>query len=90
MNSGGEDRDLRTRDPIYLAMGRENVASLIEQYLWKIYEILRAVHRLILTKEPGEWEGFSNHTVLVSILICFEGQQIMGTSSAEEKCFFGS
>jgi hypothetical protein len=71
MSSAGEDRDLRTRDPIYLAMGRGDGASLMEQYLWKIYEMLRAAHGLILNKMPGEWEGFSNYTLLISILVQF-------------------
>jgi hypothetical protein len=71
MNLGKEDHDVMKRGLIYSAMSREDGTSLMEQHLWKIYEMLRTAHELAVIKKPGEWGGILNHIAFISILTQF-------------------
>lgn len=81
MDLGREDRDARTGSSIYSAMGpkngaKKNGARLMEQYLLKIYEMLKTAHRMTVTMKPGELERPFNHTVVYlnanTIVRCIE------------------
>lgn len=68
IESGREDRDAGASSPTSSALGPEDGTSLMEQYLLKIYEMLRRAQGMTLTKKPSEWEGPLNHIVVISML----------------------
>jgi hypothetical protein len=54
MNSWPEFPQTSTATPLYFNMGREDGNSVMEQYLFKIYEVLRKVEGLTINRTPGE------------------------------------